>query len=188
MRPWQDSRAVKILVGATTILVILWWLVTGDLPLLSKLAFAKPEEGSTKSFDVWSIVGPMLVQACFIVGSAVVGLLSGAWHLILGKLMPAPAPVPTASADPSAAAPANVTATDIREASFGLCRAAQDNDLAGMEANRILIRLPKVMQLHREAIERGDLDAAEPLYEELKALLRPDAEATTKSPVRKAAK
>lgn len=189
MKPWQDSRAVKILVGATTILVILWWLVTGDLPFLSKLLFSKPEEGSTKSLDIWSVFGPMLVQACVIAGSAVIGLVSGAWHLLLGKLSPSRAEDSERSVQPAASSATSIVNTDIQEAAYGLCKAAEDNDPVAMESNRVLIRLPKVIRLHREAIERGDLEAAEPLYDELKSLLRPDGDASEpKSTSRKAGK
>ena len=77
----RDNRKFQFAVGVTAIVIVIRWLLTGDL-LMAVEAARPPAEGETKSLTVLSVVGPMLIEACVIIGPALI-----AWALKLWDFM-----------------------------------------------------------------------------------------------------
>jgi len=190
---WKDSRAVQFATGATFIIVLAWWMFTGDLPFLSRVAFSPPaEEGSAKSIDVLGVVLPMLVQACVIIGANIIGIQTGIWSAIVAlfnRLQSRPK-TPQESEDvarplvgynpppngPAPDPPRNpyAPADDTRSAVLELGQAAAD----GLPAAEILrlaavVRKPFAVQSLMEAYAAEDLQWIQAVQSELAAMIEP---------------
>lgn len=75
----KDNRKLHFAVGLTAIVIAIRWLLTGDL-LLAVEAAKPPAEGETKSIALLSVLGPMLIEACVIVGASIIAWSLKLWH------------------------------------------------------------------------------------------------------------
>ena len=79
----RDNRKFQFAVGVTAIVIVIRWLLTGDL-LMAVEAARPPAEGETKSLTVLSVVGPMLIEACVIIGASIIAWALKLWDFLAG--------------------------------------------------------------------------------------------------------
>jgi hypothetical protein len=77
----RDNRKFQFAVGVTAIVIVIRWLLTGDL-LMAVEAARPPAEGETKSLTVLSVVGPMLIEACVIIGASLIAWALKLWDFL----------------------------------------------------------------------------------------------------------
>lgn len=184
MNHWKDSRAVQFATGATFIIVLAWWMFTGDLPFLSRVAFTPPsEEGSVKAIDVIGVVIPMLVQACVIIGANIIGIQTGIWSAVVDLFhrwqsrpkTPQESDEVSRPLDELAANPASTPDEETRSAVIALGQAAADG-ASTQEIMRLaaVIRKPIAIEELAKAYRDDDSERIDLLQRELARMVHPD--------------
>lgn len=183
-QPWKDSKTVQFAVGATLIIVFAWWMFTGDIPFLSKVAFSQPpadSEGNVQAVEWMPIVWGMLFQACVIVGMSVIGLFTNVWSTIVNAFAGGSASLRATGQTGQPAGPVNESPDGLKN---GLTRAVAVKDAVSKAKYEVLIRKPYAMNELVAALEDGNFDAADELFRELKDLagvpLKPQAKGGAK--------
>lgn len=171
-QPWKDSKTVQFAVGATLILIFAWWMFTGDIPFLSKVAFSEPpndSEGNVQAVEWLPVIWGMLFQACVIVGASAIALFSGIWTSISNSFNH---PVTTGPASASAPSADSVAAVSDSPDSMvrGLAKAVATNDSASTTKYSTQIRRPYATAELVAALEDGKFDLADERMLELKEL------------------
>lgn len=165
---WKDSRTVQFAVGATAILIFAWWMFTGDIPFLSKVAFSPPPaDGEVQAIEWMPVLQGMLVQACVIVGMSLIGLVGGFWGAVTRLF--------DSIRNPPAAASGQVQSQVVPAESpdglaRGLIRAVAINDSASKAKYEVQIRRPYATNELVTALEEGNFEAADERMRELKEL------------------
>jgi hypothetical protein len=106
----RDNRKFQFAVGVTAIVIVIRWLLTGDL-LMAVEAARPPAEGETKSLTVLSVVGPMLIEACVIIGASIIAWALKLWDFVAAVVDRSPAPTPPPVVHGHLVARPNETAT-----------------------------------------------------------------------------
>jgi hypothetical protein len=189
----RDSRKFQFAVGLTAILIVLRWLITGDL-LLAVEAAKPPAEGETKSLTLIGIVGPMLIEACVIVGTSLIAWTLRLWDVALTLVdrltvqataatptVVTPVVTPATDIAPSIVdAPASATiaaeptsapaAADPRSMIDELAKAVAMGDTEKESTLRKEIRKPYLRLELSESVKAANWERAKQIVEELEAM------------------
>lgn len=161
---WKDNRKIQFAVGATSIFLLVRWLLTGDL-LLAVEAAQSPTEGETKSVSFFSVLWPMLVEAVVIVGASAIAFGLKIWSFVYDAIQGSS---PNTEATPTAAEP------ESRDGIIsGLARAVATADSAGEARYKTQIRKPYAIAELNTALDEGDFATVEQRLAEIKTLSAP---------------
>jgi hypothetical protein len=157
-----QSRQVKFAVGCVVILLLLRWLMTGDLLAVAQAVQPQPES-NVSSVSIVSVVLPMVIDAIVLIGAAVIAGSLKLWSFLLSlidqvnqKGQPAPEP-----------ATALKTGSDI---AVELARAVAVDDRDAVKQLQREIRRPYVISEISRSAASGDLALADRLLAELRRI------------------
>jgi hypothetical protein len=176
---------------------VIRWLLTGDL-LMAVEAARPPAEGETKSLTVLSVVGPMLIEACVIIGASIIAWALKLWDFLAGLVDQAnhvrdspPQPVvqghlvarPNETASitwnvPATAAAANTadvartvpSAKDPRQLVDALAKAVAAGDVETEATLRKQVRKPYLHLELGECVKTANWERARAIVDELESM------------------
>jgi hypothetical protein len=151
---WANSRNVKFAVGCTALILIVRWLLTGDLLLMSAAFASEPAEGETKSASILAVVWPVFFEAMVIVGGSLIAFSLGLWDRLQALL--------TGGTTKTQA----VTGDAVQD----LARAVALGDAEAETAARAKVRKPYALGELSQALDAGDFELVEAKVAELKRL------------------
>lgn len=169
METWKNNKTLQFAVGVTLVVLLIRWLITGDLLFAAKTAAEDPQEGETKSVAILGVLWPMFFEAMVIVGASAIAWACKLWDWLYALVNQSASSQPS---DPATAAVAEVAApTSVDGMVQGLARAAAMNDAAMMAKLSVQIRKPYALDALRQAYVEGDADKAAKLTAELNGML-----------------
>jgi hypothetical protein len=157
----RNNRKFQFAVGVTAIVIVIRWLLTGDL-LMAVEAARPPAEGETKSLTVLSVVGPMLIEACVIIGASIIAWALKLWDFVAAVVDRSPAPTPPPVAHGHLVARPNETPTttwDVPAASAITADAARGVPAANPR---------QLVDALAKAVAAGDAEAESTLRKEIR--------------------
>lgn len=77
----DKNRVLNIAVGTTVVIVLLRWILTGELAFLASTAVRGEEVGSATD-----VVIPLLTDALAFIGASVIAWMTGLWNLVASLL------------------------------------------------------------------------------------------------------
>lgn len=163
MTDLTKSRQFQFAIGAVAIILLIRWLLTGELLMVAQAA-QPPADGNVSSITLGSVLIPMAIDAVVLIGAAVIAGWMRLWGVLTalvdqitqrqhGQSVQA-SPTPRGGSD-LAMELARAVATDDREASKKLQRE---------------IRRPYLVNEIARMASEGDLAAADKLLGELRQL------------------
>lgn len=185
MQAWRDNKTLRFAVGVTLTVLLIRWLLTGDLLFAVRSVAEQPAEGETKSVALVSALWPIFFEAMVIVGTAALAWAFKLWDLLYGLVNSAsekPAAVAAAGTSNTAAVAADGTDTAVQPTVTqqpmsvdslvqGLARAAATNDTAAMNKLKVQIRKPYALDELNQAYNDGDVQRVEKLTKELTGMI-----------------
>lgn len=82
---WKENKTVQFAVGITLVVLLIRWLITGDLLFAADVAMqGSPAEGATKSATFISTLWPMFFDAMVIIGAAALAGVFNLWDWLYG--------------------------------------------------------------------------------------------------------
>jgi hypothetical protein len=184
------SRAVQFAVGVVSILLLVRWLVTGDLLMLAE-SLRRVPEGATKSISFVSVIMPMAIDAVVLIGAGVIAGWLKLWAFLASSVETAtgsrPAAVVSDSVAPASepakvkqsAAPAAVKSPN--DSARDLLRAVALGDDAEVDRLRAVIRRPYVLADIQKALAIQDHGSASRFMEELRKMDQGSPKTATRS-------
>lgn len=159
---WKNNKTIQFAVGCTLLILVVRWLLTGDLLLLAA-TFAEPlpadaPEGATKSTAILQVAWPIVFEATAWIGASAIAWAVGLW----GRLFDLVA---------SNGKPAAKAAT-IDGAAQELVRAVALNDMTEFERLSKIIRGPYAKLEAVTAMESGDFETARKRVAELESIAK----------------
>lgn len=169
MQSWRENKTLRFAVGVTLTVLLIRWLLTGDLLFAVRSAAEPPAEGETKSVALLSAIWPMFFEAMVIVGTAAIAWAFKLWDLLYGLLNQSQATVATPTAtDTPAIAQQPMSVDSLVQ---GLARAAATNDTATLNKLKVQIRKPYALDELNQAYNEGDVKRVESLTKELTTMI-----------------
>jgi hypothetical protein len=170
---WRDNRKIQFAVGATVIILLIRWLLTGDLLMIAEAA-RPPVEGETKSLSLLAVIWPMIVEAVIITGISSIAFGLRIWSWVVDLIDNARGV--TSAALQTTSAPTLVEASpaalpESRDGLItGLAQAVARNDTETETKLRTQIRLPYAIEELNSEIRDGNFQNADKLMAEIKSL------------------
>lgn len=153
----KNNRKVQFAVGLTLIILVIRWLITGDLLFAVQVATTPQEEG-VKGVGVLSAIWPLLVETCVVVGASAIAWSLGLWNWLANFV------------DGTKVGDVAVQSTLDREKLIALGRAAVAGNKELVLSLMDEIRGPAVIAAEiSEAVKAGDTNRAQVLLDELEA-------------------
>jgi hypothetical protein len=177
------GRTLQFAVGCVVIVLLIRWLLTGDLLMVAE-AIRPVEEGQTKAIPIFSVIVPMAIEAIIVIGAAVVAGWLKLWAFLAASVETATGSRPTAPASDSIN-PANLPASEPvkakqvtsppavkspNDSARDLLRAVALGDDAEVDRLRAVIRRPYVLADIQKALAVQDHSSASGFMEELRKM------------------
>lgn len=170
MQAWKENKTLQFAVGVTLVVLLVRWLITGDLLFAARTAAEPPQEGETKSVAVLSVLWPMFFEAMVIVGAAAIAWACKLWDWLYG-LVNQSSSVQSSDAASSLATSEVTAPVSVDGLVQGLARAAAMNDTAMLAKLSVQIRKPYALDALTQAYIEGDAEKAAKLTAELNEML-----------------
>jgi hypothetical protein len=186
----RDNRKFQFAVGVTAIVIVIRWLLTGDL-LMAVEAARPPAEGETKSLTVLSVVGPMLIEACVIIGASLIAWALKLWDFVAAVVdranhvrdspdagyitvtpssRPVPPPVIQPVSQPDASRNALASGSAASSPAIALAKAVAAGDAEAEAALRKEIRKPYLRFELGECVKTANWERARSVLDELESM------------------
>jgi hypothetical protein len=136
------------------LILLVRWLLTGDLLLVTAAFATEPAEGETKSASILAVVWPVFFEAMVVIGGSLIAFSLGLWDRLQGLL--------TGTKTQAQA----VTGDAVQD----LARAVALADAGATESALAKIRKPYALGELSQALDAGDFAAVEAKVAELKRL------------------
>ncbi|MCC7334421.1 MAG: hypothetical protein IT422_04975 [Pirellulaceae bacterium] len=172
MEAWKNNKTLQFAVGVTLVVLLVRWLLTGDLLFAARTAAEPPQEGETKSVAILSVLWPMFFEAMVILGASAIAWACKLWDWLYGLVNQSDSPQtdPTTSASTTTAIESQQPMS-VDSLVQGLARAAATNDTATMAKLKVQIRKPYALDELAQAYNDGDAKRAEKLTTELNSMI-----------------
>lgn len=171
---WKNNRTVQFAVGVTLMILVLRWLLTGDL-LFATDAAMQPDDGETKSVSLLTTLWPMFVESMVIVGASAIAWACRLWDLAYGLLargMDGDGSGGTGGNDlPAVDDGGEVVAEEASVLFREMARAAAVGDSQRVAYLQRRVRLPYALAELSQAYVTGNLQRAKDLTTELDAMV-----------------
>ena len=179
MDSWKNNKTLQFAVGVTLVVLLVRWLITGDLLFAAKTAAEQPQEGETKSVALLGVLWPMFFEAMVILGASAIAWACKLWDWLYGLVNQSTSPKPSDPATDAAGAAAVESQQPMSVDSLvqGLARAAATNDTATMAKLKVQIRKPYALDELAQAYNDGDAKRAEKLTTELNSMINAKGQA-----------
>lgn len=136
MANWAESKVVQFAVGVTLVVLLIRWLVTGDLLFAASVAMqGPPAEGETQGVSFVSALWPLFFDAMVIIGAAALAAVFKLWDWLYGLVAKKPLPESAATKEDPTVARINAMKVARQE----LFDAARSGNAAKLEATAAVI-------------------------------------------------
>jgi hypothetical protein len=175
MQAWKTNKTVQFAVGVTLVVLLIRWLITGDLLFAASTAMEPPpKDGETKSVALLNVLWPMFFEAMVIVGASAIAWSCQLWDALYGLVKPS---IDGALQTSVAAPEAGSKSLSVDGLIQDLARAAATNDSGTLATLTLAIRKPYALAALTKAYMDNDIDRAGELTAELNSMLTQKPEA-----------